>query len=217
MPIRGRARGGLSDGVIGITKMLPDYPKTKEFIKKQQMRGLFSANSSAMGLFSDVPETPIHEGHRFGLIREDGSLDEMKWKKIAVSRTYNLDEIENWSEQQVREYYESLGAEMGIQKTKVTLETLDKAVREVGNEISSNGPPSAELILRTYEKIWIDFQDDGKHVPLAIACSESSKAAFEKAYEQLETDPDLARRFAKIIERKKEEWRERESSRKLVD
>lgn len=164
----------------------------------------------------DMPQSPVHEGHRLALIREDGTFDEMEWKKVEASETINPDEVENWTEQQIYAHYERLGARMAFQQKKMTLEEINKAVKSVGNEVSLNGPPSADGILKLYEKIWIEFQDDGKHVPLTLVCSPEAKSQFEKAFQQLESDPEMRKRFEELMQRKRDDWRERESARKLV-
>src|SRR5207302_5193392 len=99
---------------------------------------------------------------------------------------------------------------------KMTFEEINKAVKSVGNEVSLSGPPSAEGMLKLFEKLWIEFQDDGKHVPLTLVCSPEAQPQFQKAFQQLELDPQIRKRFEELMRRKKDEWRERESARKLV-
>jgi hypothetical protein len=196
--------------------MLPDFPKVKALIGKRYLKRFHDTHSHVLGPFMDMPQSPVHEGHRVALIREDGTVEEMKWKTLKVSENIKLDEVENWTEEQIYAHYERMAEQMAFQQKKMTYEEIDKAVKSVGNEVSLNGPPSAEGMLKTYEKMWIEFQEDGKHVPLTLVCSPEAQPQFEKAIQQLESDPAMRKRFEELIQRKGNEWRERESARKLV-
>ncbi len=151
--------------------MLPDFPKAKALIGKRHLKRFHDAHSDVLGPFMDMPQSPVHEGHRVALVREDGTLDEMEWKTVTASEKINLDEVENWTEEQIYAHYERMAEQMAFQQKKMTYEEIDKAVKSVGNEVSLNGPPSAEGILKTYEKMWIEFQENGQHVPLTLVCS----------------------------------------------
>ncbi len=196
--------------------MLPDFPKAKALIEKRHRKCFRDAHSSMLGPFRDMPQSPVHEGHRVALIREDGTFDEMQWKTLKASERIDLDEVENWTEDQIYAHYKRMAEQMAFQQAKMTYEEIDKAVKSVGNEVSMNGPPSAEGILKTFEKIQIEFQDDGKHVPLTWVCSLEARPQFERALQQLESNPALRQRFEELMQRKQIEWRERESARKLV-
>lgn len=164
----------------------------------------------------DMPQSPLHEGHRAAYIREDGKLDEVVWKTATASATIDLNEAENWTEEQVYAHYEQMAEQMAYQQKRMTFEEIDKTVKSVGNEVSFNGPPSPEALLRIYENMWIEFEDNGKHRDLTLVCSPEAKPQFERALQQLESDPELRRRYEELMERKRREWRERESARKLV-
>lgn len=196
--------------------MLPDFPKTKALIGKRYLKRFHDTHSQVLGPFMDMPQSPVHEGHRFGLVREDGKLDEMEWKMIKASETIKLDEVENWTDEQIYAHYERMAKQMAFQQKKMTFEEINKAVKGVGNEISLNGPPSAEGILQTYERMWVEFQDDGTHVPLTLVCSPEAQPHFARAFQELESDPEMRKRFEELMQRKRNEWRERESARKLV-
>jgi len=196
--------------------MLPDFPKTKSLIEKRHMKRFQRAHAEGLGPFMDMPQSHVHEGHRVGLIREDGVLDEIEWKTAEGHETINLDQVENWTEEQIYAHYDRMATQMAFQQKKMMYEEINKAVKSVGNDVALNGPPSGEGLLKVYERMWIDFQDDGKQGPLTLVCSPEAQSQFERAFQQLETDPELRMRFEELMDRKRNEWRERESARKLV-
>jgi hypothetical protein len=62
----------------------------------------------------------------------------------------------------------------------------------------------------------IEFNEDGTHVPLTIVSGPEMKPHYDAAFKQLEEDPVVSRRYHDLMETKRLQWRERESSRKLV-
>jgi hypothetical protein len=118
--IQGRRRTGLRQSVRNFSSMLPDYPEVRKLISEHQMRQFQAMRSQSMGAFSDIREDPLHEGHRSGIMRDDGSLDELEFKKIEVTRTFKIDEMENWSEEKVRAYYEDIAREVARKQSHIT-------------------------------------------------------------------------------------------------
>lgn len=72
----------------------------------------------------DMPQSPVHEGHRIALVREDGTFDEMEWKTVIASETVNLDEVENWTEEQIYAHYERMAEQVAFQQKKITCEEI---------------------------------------------------------------------------------------------
>jgi hypothetical protein len=195
--------------------MLPDYPKTKALIRKRHDKHFSSTHSQAMGALREAGQARLYEGHRFAIIREDGTFDEMKWKKLQVKAVLKGDEIENLSEQEILAQFERMAVDMAHQQQAVAFEELSEGLDKIGNTVSGGITP--ETIFEVYGKMSLDFQDDGKHVPLTFSGSNEANIALTKALDSIHTDPELRRRFEAIIQRKRNEWRERESARKLVD
>jgi hypothetical protein len=74
-----------------------------------------------------------------------------------------------------------------------------------------------EGVFKSLERILLDFDDQGKPImPTMLSGSQELAAELSEALHQIETTPDLRRRFEAVIDRKREEWRARESSRNLV-
>lgn len=75
---------------------------------------------------------------------------------------------------------------------------------------------SAEQILETLTQIQIDFRPDGTPILPDIHIHPDLADALRKALEELESDPDLRQQMKQLIVEKREAWRAREASRKLV-
>ena len=95
-----------------------------------------------------------------------------------------------------------------------------EATARVGNQVDAGGAPfSADLYFEMLEKLQIDFDDLGEpdtggarlvmHPDMAERVIPLMKA--------WEADETFQQRYRDLMLRKRDEWRDRESNRKLVD
>jgi hypothetical protein len=95
--------------------------------------------------------------------------------------------------------------------------TLDEATREVGNLVDGKGQPlSQNLYLEMIEKVLIDFDEHGRPTT-TIHAHPTLAAALRAKLDEWNQDPVFTKRVQEIWQRKRLEWRDRESDRKLVD
>lgn len=197
--------------------MLPDFPSTKKVVSDAHFRILLKAMNAARGIFSDIRVRPIKEGRQTAIVRPGGKRDDTKMHKLQVAETIPISAVETWTDQQVVEHYEKLGREMGEKQTRATYEELNKVTEATGNVVDANGALTADVFFAAIDKIWIEFDAEGKPRLPTMVIHPHQVEAWKKLGESMETDPANERRMDEIMTRKKLEWRERESSRKLVD
>ena len=111
-----------------------------------------------------------------------------------------------------------LAEDLSSQQSKMVFERLDQITDRTGNVVDAEGQAiNPDLILQSLEKIEIDFSEDGQpRLPTLVVSPEHYERLKEKMLEW-EKDEHYKRRFDELIERKRQEWRDRESHRKLVD
>jgi hypothetical protein len=111
---------------------------------------------------------------------------------------------------------DAAAAEMGEKTAKFFYVGLDKTLEAAGQVESARGEPiSAEQILRMMDRLEMNFDDDGKN-RLSLVIHPSQTEKFAVALRQLEEDPVMRQRQEDLLSRKKEAWRVREASRRLV-
>jgi hypothetical protein len=95
-----------------------------------------------------------------------------------------------------------------------------EATELVGNQIDAGGQPfSAELYLKMLETVQINFDSQGRPdiSSTHLVMQPDQAAQVEPLLAQWEVDESFQRRYREIMLKKREEWRDRESNRKLVD
>ena len=192
--------------------MLPDFPKTKEKLGKMLNSEMKKAHFRHMGPFADSPTTIIHEGKKVIMIRADGSTDEMNMKKAETEIEIKTEEIEDLTHEKVLSKIDTLAREIAKQKAKIGYEAIERATEEVGNVVSVDGPLSLSDFWESFEKMHIDFDEEGQPSGLRFVANPKMSSSLEDIYSQMESHP----RYQEIMERKREEWRVRENNRALV-
>ncbi|MEW6095401.1 MAG: hypothetical protein AB1567_02585 [bacterium] len=196
--------------------MLPDFPNLKRKLQKLLIYRMKRIHSASMPSFYAVPKR-VFEGNRLIVVWEDGSSEELKIKEDKAKIDLNLQEVETITPDIILDKIDAAAKEIAMQQSKRFFEQIDKAVNKVGNVIDVKG---RSLCIDDYfqllEKIWIDFDENGEPILPTSVPNEKTLKSISKVLSQLKTDPECKKRYAEIIERKKEEWRVRESNRKLV-
>lgn len=195
----------------GVVDMLPDFPKVKEKIlatlnKRMQTRSM---------PLSCCNVKHYHEGHLHRIVRADGSVVENEFNEASGEITLDLSQEDTMED--IIAKVDTVAETMKSQMTKHFLDELTRAVEQVGNAIDFEGKPlTAERFLEALEKTEFGFYDDGTPHELTLFCSPKMAPRIEIELQRLQTDPEFVRRYDELIERKRDEWRERENSRKLV-
>jgi hypothetical protein len=107
---------------------------------------------------------------------------------------------------------------MAREMSKNIYAEIARVTNQVGNSLNAQGQPlSKELFLQMFEKVDMDFDENGNWNPPAIIMAPELWEAKKDEMKSWENDPDFQSKHSAIIARKKEEWRDRENRRKLVD
>ncbi len=112
-----------------------------------------------------------------------------------------------------------MGLNAATQLAQYSFSFINSVIDETGNSIDAKGRPvTPDLILEALEKLPIDFDENtGLAKFPTFYINPSQKEVFQKAIADAKSDQNFKLRFDQMVERKKEEWRDRENNRKLVD
>ena len=203
----------------GTVPMLPDYPKTKELIDDMYRKWTDLAKKRRLGIFSEIKQSQIPEGSKSMLTRSDGSSEVFEMERLRASEELpcNVREIEKRDPDEIMQFLLKLGEQMADKQVKLCMKRIDEAVNEVGNIVDSNKPFS-EQYLEMLEKIQFDFNSDGTpSLPQMVVGSQEAVVKMKSQLEQMFNDPVLKKRHDGILELKRQEWRDRETARNLVE
>lgn len=150
-------------------------------------------------------------------VDEDGVESEIPMKRHQVSVTITDAEIESLTPAEIIARFDKAAQEMAMKTGKTFFESLDRSIQSVGNVVQYKGKITADDLFAMWEKVLIEFDEQGRpHLP-TLVCGDKMYSELNELLPEMERSPELRKRFAAMIVKKREEWRDRESSRKLVD
>lgn len=197
--------------------MFPDYPKQKRKLHLAYLEYLKLTRDREAGVAGQLGIIRYFEGDKYRCVREDGSSDEDSFQLMSSKVELTAASLEVNSVDTIQKAMEATAKDLGGQQARMFFDALDKATEEIGNAIdgSEYSNPS-ETIIAMYEKLELDFDDDGQVKGLCMVIHPSQTETMQKAWLEIQNNPTLKNKFDSIIEAKREAWRVRESNRELV-
>lgn len=174
--------------------------------------------SDSSDLLKKIRKIILHEGRKYVLVREDGSMNEITLKKAEVKLTILNEYITAGNQEKISEIVSEAAEELKNKITKGVYDSISDTIDSSGNVINVKGMPlNPDHIYELFEKIQLDFDKNGNiQDGFEIHCHPDSKEAMMRVSREIESDPIQKQRFDELLARKREEWRVRESNRKLV-
>lgn len=197
--------------------MLPDYPKLKRQFRKRLDRFVKQKVAERAPLVKRIPAYLQVEGEEINYEDDQGNIHSSlpKEVKAAFSIPANLPPLDTI--QQVFQALEGAAADMARQSETMVFEKLDESTKQTGNVLDAKGRPfEPEMLLEMLDSISIDFDENGRAEMPTIVLHPDLFNSIKNRFPELDKDRDFLKKRAEILARKKEEWRDRESHRKLV-
>jgi hypothetical protein len=198
--------------------MLPDFPELKKklsLLLRERLRQSFARQAPVI---SDIRRFKSHEGDTFTIHRLDGSVTTSTYHLTETEFSIERHELPTLTPQQLIAKIDEAAGKMAEQASEHFFKELSEAVTRVGNVVNAQGQPiSPELVFQVLEKIELDFDEHGKPHGLTMVVGTKVAEALRTLIPKWEADTELNTRYQDLMKKKREEWRDRESRRKLVD
>lgn len=197
--------------------MLPDFPDLKDELHKLFMTKLKLSIQEQAPLIAIIPRRRYHEGEGGMSVREDGSVESTELEEYSADVTYDLAEIKDLTLEEAFSRYQEIVGQVAKQQEKTVISRVSEAARSVGNQIDARGKElSPDHVLEMLETVRIDFNEEGNPIWPTLVLTPVTKEKMEEVQRQLEEEPYKSR-MEELVQKKRQEWNDRESSRKLVD
>lgn len=196
--------------------MLPDFIKARIGLREHLNKFLKERMRFHNSAFQDVPVMVIHEGTGSKTVNADSDFEnDMELSRVHAETSVGHDElIEDPS--RVYQMLDEIAKQMAFEQGRMMVQTVSDVTERTGRVSKRKGDPGPEVILEMYEQMLISFDDNGKANLPGIYCAPEMVPKLKIALTQLQRDPQCAALFQDLLLRKKREWYDRESNRKLV-
>lgn len=195
--------------------MLPDYSETKRMFS-QFFQAYIRQKARSISPLVEIPIRYLHEGRGMKVKREDLSESTMDMQQFSSTMEIKIDEIPEQTFDKVIATYDKVILDLVRKQTGFALERLNEDIPKSQSIDAKGKKLDAEMILQMLETIELEFYPDGRLQELHVIGGLFSPERLNSANEELQNNPELQQRYNELIDRKREEWRAREASRKLV-
>ena len=170
-----------------------------------------------MGFFANIPTVPIHEGGHNRLVREDGTVDDTSLRKITGKTTLPNDPKMGLNIANVLNSIDAVAKQMAQQNQIHMFKRVDEVTKETGNRFDLKGEPmTAKVLNDMLEAMYIAFDRNGEPILPSFVCGPEAAKNLIARKEAIESDVAEKRRHDDILAKKREEFYDRESNRRLV-
>lgn len=197
-------------------EMLPDFPAFKDELGVVLDRFLRRQVAHHMGFLGTFGRQRAFEGSEMSIHRATGDSESNAYEEFSVSKTLPYASVPSMTLDDVLRELDAVAKELAAKQAAFAVKRMDETLDAAGQTLSLRGAKmSGEALLQMLERIELSFDEAGRmHVTLMT--HPNNAAAGEAAVRSLADDPDTRARYEALIERKRESWRAREASRRLV-
>lgn len=196
--------------------MFPSFIKTKFKLRLKFERELRKK-------INEHPRLPkmqvqlIHEGDFLVTRSIDGYEDKDSMKELQTGFEASEEEMIENGPQVIFDKIPEIVEDMAAQRFKALFNKMEDVTQRTGNVVDGQGAGlTPDLIMETLEKMDIRFDENGNpHLPTMYISPDVSKKMGENADLWKET-PEMEQKMAKLIDKKRSEWNDRQDRRKLV-
>jgi len=198
--------------------MLPDFPKLRIELSRKLRSDFKKQTSLRAPLVAEIKVVAQHEGKGGSYETEDGEIKRNEPQEVSVPVNSPVVSGPSFGYEDALRMVHEAAEEMARKQTKMLFAKLNEAVEEVGNSFDAQGQPlSAELILKMWERMQFDFDEQGNPKMPTLVFNPVQKPNVEEQFRRLKHEPLLRKQHQEIMNRKRLDWYDRESRRKLVD
>lgn len=203
--------------------MLPDFPRSRKELSEKlrlHLRLRVQAKSPFAALGFQFTQ---HEGESFSyeqLIDERKRIVQEGFEEMRVPVQFRPEEVPQLVGEVLLRRLDAIADQFARQISQLGYRRLDEAAKLGGTVVDAGGQPlTKEMFLKSMEVREMDFDPQtGRADPNMVYLAHPDLAdSLHHQWEEWEKDPAFMKRIAEIKAGKYEEWRDRESRRKLVD
>lgn len=195
--------------------MLPDFPETKRMFSRF-FRTYMRLKIREVSPYSAVQTRYLHEGQAMKITRADQSESTSGMEQLAASLEIKFEEIENLTFQKAIEKHDIMISDMVQKQTQFIRKRMSSEIPESQTLDGKGRKFDGKVVIDMLEKMQIEFNPDGSPHEIFVDGPLFTQERLAAVYKEFNSNPELKKKFNEMMEKKKEEWRDREADRKLV-
>lgn len=197
--------------------MFPDFPKIK-----RKWSDLFERSVQEQipqgTILSQIRRVRHFEGDEMETATTDHEIRQSNYQDIESKFKINKNDVIAEGPKAFWDQLDILVGDFRYQQSQMLHSQVTDTATRTGNVVDAkNEQFSFEHLLAAYEKTEIEFDRLGRPYLLSIVVPDRHKENVIGKLTEWQNDKECMRKFHELIGRKKQDWLDRESNRKLVD
>ena len=199
--------------------MLPDFTRAKDRANRDLLRWVGQQTPSVAPLLRRVSTVRQHEGRVGRIVRQDESEASIDFCTTSSEFVQNREDMKHSDAKAIREKLLNAARHIGQDQTRRMVTAAGEAAQSVGNVVDAGGELTPDKFLDLFRKVQMDFDPHTLQPSpgFTFVMHPNTAASVIPKVKEWETDPRFNAEHERILAEKREEWRDREANRKLVD
>ena len=199
--------------------MLPDFTRAKDRANRDLLRWVGQQIPAVAPLLRRVSTVRQHEGKVGRIVRQDESEASIDFCSISSEFVQNREDMKHSDLKAIQEKLLKVAKDFGQDQTRRMLTAAGEAAESVGNVVDAGGELTPDKFLDLFRKVQMDFDPQTLQPKpgFTFVMHPDTAASVVPKVKEWEKDPRLKAEYERILAEKREEWRDREANRKLVD
>jgi hypothetical protein len=197
--------------------MLPDLRKFKGKVERRLRRSLEDRIQAYAPLVARIRVHVQQEGDRFSHETHDGDVVRERFRRLSTPMKTEVVASPIEQAVDIAKKLDEAAKDMAAQQMRLLLEKITASSERAGTAVDAGGRPlDMDMFIEVHERLSIDFDQYGRPTLPTTVMHPETAAAIAPKIAEWQKDAAFRARFDAVIDRKREEWRDRESRRKLV-
>jgi len=197
--------------------MLPDFPGIKGKIRKRLSEEI-DKEIRKDPLLSRIRIQHVNEGNVLTSTSVNGFRETVEYKPIPADFEITKEEIIDKGPIALFSRIPEISKKVAEGRSRLLFEKMEEVTERTGKIVDAKSRPlSPQIILDALEIVEIDFDEYGNPIFPDLVIDENQYQKIKDRIPEWESDLELLRKHRELIEKKRREWIDRESNRKLVD
>ena len=199
--------------------MLPDFTRAKDRANRDLLRWVGQQIPAVAPLLRGVSTVRQHEGKVGRIVRQDESEASIDFCSISSEFVQNREDMKHSDLKAIQEKLLKVAKDFGQDQTRRMLTAAGEAAESVGNVVDAGGELTPDKFLDLFRKVQMDFDPQTLQPKpgFTFVMHPDTAASVVPKVKEWEKDPRCKAEYERILAEKREEWRDREANRKLVD
>jgi len=201
--------------------MLPDFPKSRRELREQQWLYVHLKSQENSPIRSFGKNITQHEGelHSYEQVLASGTrIVTEGFNEVAIPIEVKFEDIPHLVGDKLNKRLDEIAETIAKENSGLFYKKLDESANLAGTGVSAGRKlPTKEMWLEMIQAMDIEFEPNSTQPALTFLAHPTMAEFMHGLWIEWEKDKEFKQKYKDLLARKYEDWRDRESRRKLVD